>query len=262
MLKILFFGDVVAKPGRRALAAILPEYRRTYRPDLVVANVENLAHGKGVTATTLAELIVAGVDAFTSGNHVRHKEGDQLLADPTLPLIRPANFATDAPGRGFLTLPVAGTWVTIVNLIGRVFFRDEYRSPFAVIDELLSGFDLASTIIVDAHTEATSEIGALGWHLAGKVAAVIGTHTHVATADAKLLPNGTAFISDVGMVGPRDSVLGVEPAVAIAACADGVPVRHDVPDTGAQIVNAVLLTVDPTTKRALTIERVDQHIEL
>lgn len=228
MVKILFFGDVVGKSGRRAVAAILPELKKQYRPDLVIANGENLAHGKGLTIKTFEELLKAGVDFFTSGNHVFDKpEASEVFAKYSDKIIRPANFegklqdGSALPGEGLQILHLKTGPVLIMNLNGQVFMEKQFdygeiKNPFLEADRLLSKYENEAIVrILDFHSEATSEKRAMGIYIDGRVSAVVGTHTHVQTADAQILPNGTGYLSDVGMVGAADSVIGVKSGSAI-----------------------------------------------
>lgn len=221
-MRVLFFGDIVGKPGREAIKFILPKWKEKHAPDVIIANVENIAHGDGVTLRTLQEMSEAGIEIFTSGNHIfnRHDKAlDELLENEALRLLRPENMGRNLAGRGWLKYPVGGEILVVCNLIGQVQFKPHgYDNPFRTIAELLPVFEkeaAGSPAVIDFHAEATSEKQALAWFLAGRVAAVIGTHTHVPTSDAKILPGGTAYISDVGMVGPRDSVLGLDPSTII-----------------------------------------------
>lgn len=215
MIKILVFGDVVGKSGRKAIAKILPELRERYRPDLVMANVENLAHGKGVTLSTLEELLRAGVDFFTSGNHVFDKpEAKAVFEKYPAKLIRPANFSENLPGRGFGIVEARGVKVLVINLNGQVFMEKQFdygeiSNPFKALDQVLDAAPPAPVRILDFHAEATSEKRAMGFWADGRLSAVLGTHTHVQTSDPQILPNGTGHLTDIGMVGAARSVLGV-----------------------------------------------------
>lgn len=210
-MNIIFLGDVVARPGREAVKKIINQIKNDYNADFVIANAENIAHGKGVTINTIQELMDAGIDCFTSGNHVWKKEGKIILANKDYPLIRPANYPKEVTlGDGYKTFKVLTKKLVVMNLIGRTFFRNHYDCPFKRANELLKEIYLQNpdSIIVDFHCEATSEIRALGYFLDGKVSAVFGTHTHVQTADDQILPRKTAYISDAGMCGIKHSILG------------------------------------------------------
>jgi len=208
-MKVLFIGDVVGKPGRAGLARAMPALRDRHRPDLVIVNGENSAGGLGITPKTAEDLFEIGADVITLGNHAfRHREAFPYLDDSDR-VIRPANFMAGNPGRGHTIVEADGMRICVINLIGQVQLRAA-RSPFSEVDVLLDRVEgRADAFFVDFHAEVTSEKVAMGWHLDGRAAAVVGTHTHVPTADARVLPNGTAYISDVGMTGSRASVLGV-----------------------------------------------------
>lgn len=263
-IRVLLFGDVVGKPGRAILAKWVPKLRQEHRVDLVIANVENLAHGKGITTKTLGELLRTGVDFCTSGNHVLNKEGATMLADPSVPVIRPANFPDGTPGRGYASVPVGSRTLLVINLIGTTFFRDgtKYANPFQMTDAILETPEAqnADGIIIDWHTEATSEKVALGWYLDGRVSAVFGTHTHVSTDDLRILPNGTAFRSDLGMNGLRDEILGAEKGIIIQNFVHPETSRaHVWTDNGPTQLHAVLVEIDPATKLAAHVERIDHE---
>ncbi len=248
-------GDVIGRGGRNALCGLLPGLRDELNIDFVTAQGENLAGGFGLTRNTVADLLDSGVDVVTTGNHVWDKrEFVEDLDDPSLPVLRPMNYPAIAPGRGCIDMGR----VAVVNLIGRVFVG-EFDSPFAVIDELLaSGWGKGKPLIVDFHAEATSEKSALGWHLDGRASAVCGTHTHVPTADCRVLPGGTAFVSDLGMVGSPDSVIGMQVDDVLARFLTGVPKRMSPVASGPMNFNSVLIDVDDETSRAVGISRVDR----
>jgi len=241
-MKILFFGDIVGQPGRQAIKKILPQWQKKYQPDLVVANGENLAHGSGVTEKSLKEILEAGVDLVTLGDHTWDQKGTvDLLNNEQLPLIRPANFPPGLPGQGYRSVEVRTKKALVINLIGQVSMHEDYDCPFRKADEILEEkSEEADIIIVDWHAEATSEKVCLGWYLDGRVSAVLGTHTHVSTADARILPQGTAYISDVGMVGVRDSSLGRDKETAIKRFLTQMNQRLEVAQ-GPVEVNAVLV---------------------
>ena len=214
-MKLLFVGDVVGGIGRQTLASLLPGLREQHDPDWVVVNGENSAGGVGITQKTARELLDAGADAITLGNHAyRHREVYELL-DREERIVRPANYPKGSPGRGHTVVESGGRRLGVVNLSGLVFLQAS-RSPFSEADALLSELrGKADCVLVDFHAEATSEKVALGWYLDGRVTACVGTHTHVPTADARVLPGGTAYVSDVGMTGPRGGVIGVKREQAI-----------------------------------------------
>jgi len=250
-LHVLMIGDVVGRPGRRAVQRFLPGLIHDYNLGLVIANGENTAGGLGITPDTAKELCESGVDVITTGNHVWAKKEIIPHLDGELPILRPLNYPPVAPGRGFLEMK----GVLVVNLIGRVFIG-QYDCPFRTIDCLLSESQIESkVVIVDFHAEATSEKVAMGRYLDGRVSAVLGTHTHVATADSYILPKGTAYVTDVGMVGPVDSVIGVDTQSAIQNFLTGMPHRFFVSE-GAVKFDAILIEVDETTGRATSIKRI------
>lgn len=239
-MKVLFVGDVVGKPGRAGLSRAMPELRERHRPDLVIVNGENSAGGLGITRKTGEELFAMGADVITLGNHAfRHRDAYEYL-DRTERVIRPANFMAGNPGHGHTVIEVAGLRVAVINLIGQVQLRAA-RSPFSEVEGLLDRLEgKADAIFVDFHAEVTSEKVAMGWHLDGRAGAVVGTHTHVPTADARVLPNGTAFISDVGMTASRASVLGVRWEQALEGFRTQMPVRFTTAEDDVWI-NAVLI---------------------
>lgn len=261
-MKILFFGDIVGQPGRQAIKKILPDWRKKYQPDLVIANAENAAHGRGITQKCLAELLESGVELFTSGDHIwDQKEVFELFENKEIPLIRPANFPAGVPGQGWRLIELRTQKVAVINLIGRVFMHEQYDDPFRRADEIIDELtDQTKIIIIDWHTEATSEKVCLGWYLDGRVSAVLGTHTHIPTADAQILAKGTAFISDVGMVGVKKSSLGMDKETAIKRFLTQIPVRLEVAE-GAVEVNAVLLEINRQGK-AQKIEKLQEIIAL
>lgn len=267
MIKILFFGDVVGKIGRHGLKKILPTLKKKYKPDLVIANGENLAHGLGVTKKILIEIKGAGVDFLTSGNHIwKKKEIEEIFKDPEWQdfVIRPANWPEGVPGEGAKLLKVGKFFVLVINLMGRVFIGQDLDCPFRKLDEILAQYKgkKINAILVDIHGEATSEKVAMGWYADGRVSAVLGTHTHVGTADAKILPQGTAHITDAGMVGAKDSVIGMRKEQPLAGFLTQLPQAFEPPEKGEVIINAVYLEIDPKTKKAKKIQRVDLETEV
>jgi metallophosphoesterase (TIGR00282 family) len=237
-MKVLFIGDVVGGPGRRGLKAAMPGLRERHGPDLVIVNGENSAGGIGITEKTAAELFDAGADVITTGNHVyRHKEVYEYL-DHSDRVVRPANYPHANPGRGHTVVEVNGRRIGVINLSGAVGLQVA-RSPFHEVDSILERLE-ADAIVVDFHAEVTSEKVAMGWHLDGRVAAVFGTHTHVPTADARVLPRGTAYICDVGMTGSRTSVLGVKPEQALASLITQMPVRFETAEEDVWVMGAVV----------------------
>jgi len=251
---ILAIGDVIGKPGRKALNQLLPSLRRQYGIDLVIVNGENAAGGIGLTLDTAGEMLDAGTDVLTSGNHIwMHREIYPYL-DSDMPILRPLNYPPGVPGRGYLVIGK----VAVVNIIGRVFVGD-FDCPFRAMDTLLSELE-EKIIIVDFHAEATSEKVAMGRYLDGRVSAVVGTHTHVGTTDAQILPRGTAYVSDIGMTGPLDSVIGDDTDAAIQRFLTSMPHRLSV-GRGKTALNGILVKVDDDTGKALSIERISQEVE-
>ncbi len=255
-MRILFVGDVVAEAGRRVLKEGLRVLRESLRPDVIVANGENSARGHGLTPQCADRIFAAGADVITSGNHVWDRREVQRLLDDDPRVLRPANYPDPAPGGGVYVLDHAAAGpLAVINLMGRLFMAD-VDDPFRAIDEILDEIDgRARLVLVDFHAEATSEKIAFGWHVDGRVTAVVGTHTHVATADERVLPGGTAYITDVGMTGPYDSVIGVDKQAVIERFRTQRPVRFT-PAEGDARLCGVLIVADPETGRAASIERV------
>ncbi|MBI2023613.1 YmdB family metallophosphoesterase [Candidatus Giovannonibacteria bacterium] len=268
-MKLIIFGDVVGKLGREGVKRMLPLWQEKLSPDVVIANVENIAHGKGIGVSQLDELKLAGVNIFTGGNHsFTGKNAAQILNDETVPIVRPANAAEGLPGRGVLIYSLSSgktesetdDKLLVINLIGQVGMRQNYDSPFHEIDRILEKFGNETPYkIVDWHAEATSEKEVMGWYLDGKVSAVVGTHTHVPTADARVLPKGTGYISDIGMVGPHDSIIGVEIEPAFKRFKEQLPSPMEVAEEGPIEVNAVFLELDGAG-RTLKIEHLRQVV--
>lgn len=225
-MRILFIGDIYAKPGRRAVRLLLPGLRDALQPDVVIANGENMAGGAGVTKETANEMFRLGIAALTTGNHVwdRREAIEYLPTEPRI--LRPLNYPPGTPGNARITLDVGGERLTVICLQGRVFMRP-LDDPFRAIDAVLRELEGERNIFVDFHAEATAEKQAMAFHLDGRVSALVGTHTHVPTADARVMPRGTAYISDVGMVGPRDSVIGSDPEPVIRRHLTQMYQRHD-----------------------------------
>ncbi len=252
--RVLFIGDVVGEPGRRAVETTLPQLIDRYSPDLVVTNGENIAGGLGITERTAKKLFAAGTDVITTGNHVyRHPEVFDFLNHSDR-IVRPANYLDTNPGRGHTVIEKDGVRWAIVNLSGTV-FMNAARSPFHVADKLLSKVrDEADYVLVDFHAEATSEKVAMGWYLDGRVLAVIGTHTHVPTADGRVLPGGTAYISDAGMTGARGGVIGVKREQIIQRFITQMPIRFETADEDPWVMGCLVTTGD--SGLATSIEQV------
>ncbi len=239
-MKVLFFGDVVGRPGRRAVKSYLGKHREKY--DLVIANAENIAGGFGVTEKTLKELLDAGVDVFTSGNHVFDKKGYEEIFK-NFPILRPANYPQEVEGKGFLSFDLSGTKALVVNLLGRV-FMECVDCPFKTLSGILEN-ESADFVLVDFHAEATSEKQALANYFDGKVSAIFGTHTHVQTNDARILKSGTFFIADVGMCGAYDSIIGMDVSSGIKRFLRRTPTRFEVPKKADRVLlNAVEIEIE------------------
>jgi len=250
-------GDVVGRPGRRAVRQLVPGLRDELSLDLVIANGENAAAGFGITPDTARELLDGGVDVITSGNHVWDQKEIYPLLDGEIPVLRPLNYPPAAPGRGVII--VRGT--VVVNLQGRTFMPVQIDDPFRAMDVFLQGFsEKPRGVFIDFHAEATSEKAALAWYLDGRVSAVAGTHTHVGTVDTKIMPRGTAFVSDLGMCGVIDSIIGDEPGPVLERFLTGILVRLSVGSGPAQF-NAVFFETDDRTGLAKDIRRVDRRVD-
>jgi 2',3'-cyclic-nucleotide 2'-phosphodiesterase len=252
---ILFVGDVVGGLGRRALLAMLPELRAELHPTFVVVNAENSAGGLGITPQIARELLEAGVDAITLGNHAYHRREILPYLDEEPRIVRPANYLRRHPGRGVTVVEQDGVRLGIVNLIGTVFLKAA-GSPFDEVERALDGLEgKVDHVLVDFHAEATSEKVAMGWYLDGRVTAVIGTHTHVPTADERVLPGGAAYMTDVGMTGPRGGVIGVKRDQAIRSLVDQMGVRFETSEEDPWLM-AVLIRCSAEPLRAEAIEPV------
>ena len=256
-MKIIFFGDLVGRPARQAIKKTLPKWKKKYAPDLVIANGENLAHGSGITEKSLNEVLRAGIDIVTSGDHIwSQKQVLSLLNNKETPLIRPANFPPHMPGQGYWLTEIRTKKVLVVNLLGRVFMSQNYDDPIRGINQILEE-NPADIIIVDFHAEATAEKVCFGWYLDGQVSAVLGTHTHIPTADFRILPKGTAYITDVGMVGVKDSSLGADKELAIKSMINQTSFKLEIAK-GPVEINAVLIEIDQKNK----VKRIKQIQEI
>ncbi|MGB0756847.1 MAG: TIGR00282 family metallophosphoesterase [Patescibacteria group bacterium] len=261
-MNILFIGDIVGRVGRKAVTELLPNLKKEHKIDMTIANVENLAHGRGVTEATLDEMANLSIDCFTSGNHIwRNKAVFEILESKKHPLVRPANYPDGTPGCGYLSFNISQKNIYVLNLQGRVFMQDLVDDPFATFDKLYADIDPGKEdiVIVDFHAEATSEKQAFGYYVDGKVTAVVGTHTHIPTADERLLEKGTAYITDSGCVAGTNSVLGVEQKSIITALTTGLPQKHEYPESGEVTFNSVLLTIDDTGN-ASSIKRITNQV--
>ena len=253
---ILVVGDIIGRPGRQAVHQLLPGLKQQYGLDLVIANAENAAGGLGLTLAVAKELFDAGVNVLTSGNHIWAQKEIIPYLDGEMPILRPLNYPPGVPGKGY----IVNNQVMVVNLMGRTFIGN-FDCPFRAMDQLLAELKhKPPVIIVDFHAEATSEKVAMGRYLDGRVSAVLGTHTHVGTIDARLLPQGTAYITDIGMAGPKDSVIGDDAEAVIQRFLTGIPYRLSV-GKGKTIFNAVVIKVADDSGRAISIDRIDREVE-
>jgi metallophosphoesterase (TIGR00282 family) len=260
-MRILFLGDIISKTGRKALANGLRDLKERLSIDLCIGNVENAAGIFGVTQKVIDEITSFGVDIMTSGNHIWDKREGVALLDTRDDILRPANYPPGVSGKGFMVREINRTPVSVINLQGRTFMVPidcPFRTADAILAEIPPGVKI---ILVDFHAEATSEKQALGAYLDGRVSAVVGTHTHVQTADERVLPNGTAFITDLGMVGPIDSVIGVRKEQVIERFVRGVAVRFEVA-SGAACIEGIMVDVNEATGRAREVLRIRERIEI
>lgn len=269
---ILFFGDIFGRPGRDAVKKLLPTLIEEHKPDFVIANVENIAHGSGVTARTLEELDELGIfHSYTSGNHILDApEAEELLASNKLSLLRPLNYPAHIPGRGAVVVTSGAKRLLVINAIGRIFMKEEVNDPFSSVMQILQNYSFGSQgeagervdgILVDFHAEATAEKRAFGFYLDGHVSAVVGTHTHVPTRDEQILPKGTAYISDVGMVGPFHSSLGLDIDLIIEQFLSNTKIRKEVSNVPIVEVGAVLIEIGKNGF-AKNIKHIRQFVEL
>ncbi len=253
---VLVIGDIIGRPGRQAVHEFLSGLCQQYGLDMVIANVENAAGGFGLTSAIARELLDAGIDVLTSGNHIWAQKEIIPYLDGEMPILRPLNYPSGVPGRGYL---ITGQTM-VVNLMGRTFMND-LDCPFRAMDKLLAELEhKPPVIIVDFHAEATSEKMALGYYLDGRVSAVLGTHTHVGTIDAQLLPQGTAYVTDIGMTGPMDSIIGDDSKAVIRRFLTGMPHQLSV-GKGKPILSAIMVEVAEDSGRAINIERICRTME-
>lgn len=259
-MKVLFIGDIVGRPGRIAVKNLLPKLKEEYRLELIIANAENAAGGNGITRQIANDLYDYGVDFLTMGNHVWDKKDILEFIDFEKRIIRPANFPKSTPGKGYSIIKKNDVEIGIMNLQGRVFMQP-IDCPFRAADFLIDKIKLhTDLIIVDFHAEATSEKVAMGWYLDGRVSAVIGTHTHIQTADERILPQGTAYITDVGMTGPSESILGVKKENIITRFLTQMPNRFEVATEIPQL-NAIILELNKNNGKTKKIKRIYQKYQ-
>lgn len=260
-MRILFIGDIVGKVGRNAIAEYLPKIKQSYRPTVSIVNAENAAHGKGLTEKLYKQLLRDGVDFMTMGNHTYGQREIYDFIDDANRMVRPANFPSEAPGVGMRFIQINDIKLAIINLQGRSFMQD-IDDPFKKADQLIQEAKKETNFIfVDFHAETTSEKNAMGWYLDGRVSAVVGTHTHIQTSDERVLPNGTGYITDVGMTGYYDGILGINRDEVIERFITSLPQRHVVPDDGRSVLSGVIIDLDKDGKTK-QIERIlinDDH---
>lgn len=255
--KILFFGDISGSLGRQGIKAMVPKWKEKYQPDIIIANAENLAHNKGVTLKTLQEISDAGVIIFTGGNHIWKKyELDKLAKETDYKIAAPANDSRCPQKYLYQIVDINDTKLAVINLNGQTFMDNEttLSNPFNTVDKLLKQIPKNTNILVDMHAEASSDKRALGLYLDGRVSAVVGTHTHIPTADAQILEHGTGYITDIGMVGAYPSVLGIKSEIIIEKFLTETRIRHDLPTSGQIEVNAVLLEIDNSSHQTKNIQ--------
>ncbi|MEA3463723.1 MAG: TIGR00282 family metallophosphoesterase [Patescibacteria group bacterium] len=266
-MKILFIGDIVGKIGRKTIAKILPKLKKQLKPNLVIANAENLAHGKGVTETTLKEVMQAGVDWFTNGDHAFkvQKQIDDVY-DGSLPILRPANFSANIPGQGYALIAAGKHKILLISLIGRIFMSMDYDCPFRKLNEILANPDLLkqniSAIIVDMHAETTAEKNTFKHFADGRISAILGTHTHVMTADHEITAQGTAYITDAGMTGFANGVIGFDNKNSVKTFLTQIKYTHQLPEKGQAVFNAVLLDINPKTGKAKSIKPITKFVNI
>lgn len=255
-MRLLFLGDLVGSCGRKAVTNSVPRLRDQLRLDYLVVNGENVAGGRGITAKIADELFDCGVDVISGGNHTFQYRDVYPYLDETEAILRPANYPPGAPGHGMVELP----GLTVINLIGRTFMGSDYDDPFRAADTLIASARAGNAVMVDFHAEATSEKQALGWYLDGRASFVVGTHTHVPTADQRILPRGTAYCSDAGMCGARDSVIGDDADAVVQKFLTQMPTKLP-PAEGVAVINGVFVEIDDSTGMARSISRCDHVVE-
>jgi metallophosphoesterase (TIGR00282 family) len=256
---VLAIGDIIGRPGREAVARLLPQLRREHGVDLVVANGENAAGGFGLTPKIADDLFSLGIDVLTSGNHIWDQKEMAAGMDDNRPILRPQNYPAAAPGRGWHCFDLGAKGQVLVGNVQGQLFMPPLGSPFAAADEILQRGAGTRLRLMDVHAEATSEKVAMGWYLDGRASFVFGTHTHVPTADVRILPQGTAYVSDLGMAGPRDSVIGMDREISLRRFLTAMPYRFQVA-SGVVSFNSVLVTIDADSGRALGISRLDREV--
>lgn len=259
MIRLLFFGDVYGKAGRHTVFASLPQLKKEFDPDFVILNGENLADGKGLTEKTVRPLFNAGVDAITGGNHLWDRPESWDYIRDCERIVKPLNYPESTPGNPCCTLVKNEKRLSIITLTGQI-YMPPCDSPFVALDRWLAAQASQDCLLIDLHAESTSEKRALGWFADGRAAALLGTHTHIQTADAEILPGGLAYITDVGMTGAHDSVIGVKKSIIVSKFRHALPGRYESADTGLQ-VNAVYIELDTATRKALRIVSIRRPVE-
>jgi len=261
MMRLLFFGDVFGKAGRAVLADHLDELKAEFQPDFIVINGENLADGKGLTEKTLKPLLRAGVDAVTGGNHLWDRAESLEFIRSTPLIVKAMNYPDTTPGSLSFTIEKNNLRLTVISLSGQI-FMPPCDSPFAAFDKWHQEYNRpGACVVLDFHAESTAETRALGWHADGRITALLGTHTHIQTADEEILPAGTAYITDVGMTGPHDSVIGMRKNIILEKLRGAIPIRYEASDKGNQI-NAVCVDIDPASGKAVSIKRIKRAVEI
>lgn len=263
MIKILFFGDIVSHVGREGVKKILPQLRKKYSPDFIIANAENTSHGNGISDKNYQELLAAGINFFTSGNHIwKRKDSIELLEKKDSKIIRPANYPGNAPGVGYKIIPIGKKTIIVLNLQGRVFMHEHINCPFEAFDNIYKELvDIPhDALFVDFHAEATSEKNAFGQYVDGRASCVVGTHTHIQTADERILPKNTAYITDVGGCYALESVIGVSSDIIIKRFRTQLTEQFSFPDSGKCVINAVYTEID--AQKSLKIKRINTIIDV
>jgi metallophosphoesterase (TIGR00282 family) len=260
VVTVLAVGDIIGRPGREAVARLLPQLRREHAIDLVVANGENAAGGFGLTPKIADDLFNLGIDVLTSGNHIWDQK-EMMTGFDHRPILRPHNYPAGAPGKGWFCYDLGEKGQVLIGNVQGQLFMPPIDSPFKAVDDVLQHGAGTPVSVVDIHAEATSEKVAMGWYLDGRASFVFGTHTHVPTADVRLFPGGTAFVADLGMVGPRDSVIGMDREASLQRFLTGVPFRFRVAEGPVQF-NSVLVQIDALSGKASRVERIDREIEV
>ncbi|MFC1656544.1 YmdB family metallophosphoesterase [Patescibacteria group bacterium] len=259
-MKILYLGEIVSKPGRKAIKEYLPKLIKKHKPDFVFANGENLTHNRGMNERHLQEILDIGVDYFTTGNHIwDNKTFFPKLEKEDTPVLRPANYSDNLPGKSYIRITKDSNTVFLFNLSGRTFMDEKIKSPFLVADEILKNKQTNDVVVLDFHAETTSEKLALSYYLQKKVQLFIGSHTHVPTADEEVRGTGMAYITDIGMIGPKESVLGIKKEIIIKKFLTNSSIVHDIAG-GDAIFNAILVNVDIKTKKSTSIQRIQEII--